>query len=414
MFHASVVTRSSCLVALLVAVAVPALRAQEMDRLAFVGATVIDPVRDEPIRNATVLVVDGKIQSVTRGPANIPSETRVIDLNGRYLVPGLIDAHVHIASVETARRALHSGVTTARSMGVSHFADVGLRELSARGVIEAPEIVAAGYHVRPEPTEALFIDAPELGDLLSAGVRDEAAIHRMARVLIGRGVNFIKAVATERAGLPETDPRKPLYEEAELRALVDEAETAGVPVAAHAHGDEGGRAAVLAGVRSIEHGTYLSPETLRLMVERGTYLVPTIAVVVDVSTPGGDYDNAVLQVRGRHMLPRVRETAATAHRLGVRLAAATDTRYGPGSVVRLSHELIELVGVGLSPLEAIRSATTVAAELLGVDDHAGRVAAGFDADLLVLERNPLDDIGAYQDVLMVVNDGRVVVDRVEW
>ncbi len=414
MFHASVVIRSSCLGALLVALAVPAVRAQAMDRLAFVGATVIDPVRDEPIRNATVLVVDGKIQSVTRGPANIPSETRVVDLNGQYLVPGLIDAHVHIASVETARRALHSGVTTARSMGVSHFADVGLRELSARGVIEAPEIVAAGYHVRPEPTEALFIDAPELADLFASGVRSETAMRRVARTLVAHGVNFIKTVATERAGLPETDPRKPLYEEAELRALVEEAETAGVPVAAHAHGDEGGRAAVLAGVRSIEHGTYLSPETLRLMVERGTYLVPTIAVVVDVSTPGGDYDNAVLQVRGRHMLSRVRETAATAHRLGVRLAAATDTGYGPGSVVRLSHELIELVGVGLSPLEAIRSATTVAAELLGVDDHTGRVAAGFDADLLVLERNPLDDIGAYQDVLMVVNDGRVVVDRLEW
>jgi imidazolonepropionase-like amidohydrolase len=299
-------------------------------------------------------------------------------------------------------------------MGVSHFVDVGLRELAAQGVIDAPEILAAGYHVRPRPAEGLFLDEPVLADLYEPGVRGAESLRRLARVMIARDVDFIKTNATERAGLAETDPRKPFYDEVELRALVEEARAAGVPVAAHAHGNEGGRAAVLAGVRSIEHGTYLNEETLRLMVERGTFLVPTIAVVSDLTIPGGDYDNAVLQIRGRHMLPRVRETAALAHRLGVKLVTATDTGYGPESVVRLSHELIEFVGLGLSPIEAIRAATTVAAELLGVADHTGRIDAGFDADLIVLERNPLEDIGAYQDPMMVINNGKIVLDRVQW
>jgi imidazolonepropionase-like amidohydrolase len=227
-------------------------------------------------------------------------------------------------------------------------------------------------------------------------------------------VDVIKVNATERAGLPETDPRKPFYSEAELRALVDQADRSGIGVAAHAHGETGGRAAVLAGVTSIEHGTYLSEETLVLMAERGTYLVPTIAVVADLTLPGGDYDNAVLNVRGRHMLPRVREMAGRAHEMGVRIAAATDTGYGPESVLRLSHELIELVGVGMTPLEAMRAATTNAAVLLGVDDHTGRIVEGFDADILILERNPLENIGAYEDVMFVMNNGRVVVDRTGW
>ena len=137
-------------------------------------------------------------------------------------------------------------------------------------------------------------------------------------------------------------------------------------------------------------------------------------VVADLTIPGGDYDNPVLQMRGQHMLPRVREMAGRAHALGVRIVAATDTGYGPESVLRLSHELMELVSVGLTPLEAIRSATTVAAELLGVDDHTGRITVGLDADLIVLERNPLEDIGAYQDVLMVMNNGRMAMNRLEW
>lgn len=391
------------------AVHAPAAPAQE-GPIALVGGTVLDPESGDLLRNAVIVVERGKISRVEAG-GRVPPGARTVDVSGRWVVPGLIDAHVHIANFAAARRALRSGVTTARSMGVAHFADVGLRALAAAGAIESPEIVAAGYHVRPRPADQMFLDAPGMADLMAPGVHGEDALRRMTRLMIERGVQVVKTNATERAGLPETDPRKPFYDEAELRVIVDEAARAGLPVAAHAHGDTGGHAAVAAGVRSIEHGTYLSDATLDLMVERGTYLVPTIAVVADLTLPGGDYDNAVLNIRGRHMLPRVREMAARAHRKGVRIVAATDTGYGPESVLRLSHELIELVGVGLSPLEAIRAATITAAELLGVADHTGRVAAGLDADLLVLERNPLDEIGAYQDPLLVMSDGRIVVDR---
>ena len=391
---------------------VPLEAAAQNEILAFTNANVIDGVAAEPITDATVVVADGKIQSVETGNVPLPSGARVIDLEGRYLMPGLIDVHVHLRNFESARRALRSGVTTARSMGVG-FTDVGLRELEAAGRIESPEILAAGYHIRPDPSDGFFIDVPAMGDLLKSGVRGDEAIRRMVRATADKGVNWIKTNATERAGLPDTDPRMQTFSEAELQALVAEAQRHGLPVAAHAHGDAGGQAAVRAGVRSIEHGTYLSEQTLQLMAERGTFLVPTIAVVADLTVPGGDYDNPILTIRGRHMLPRIRETAAAAHRLGVRIAAATDTGYGPESTLRLSEELQELVSVGLTPIEAIRAATSVAAELIGVDDHTGRISVGLDADLIVLERNPLDDIGQVRDVLVVVNDGQIVLSRLQ-
>lgn len=385
----------------------------QSETIAFTGASVIDPGTSGVLSNATVVVRDGVIVSVEEG-GEAPAAARAIDLGGRFLVPGLIDAHVHIGTLEAARRALQSGVTTARSMGAGFFADVGLRELFRHGELEGPEILAAGYHVRPRPAEGLFLDEPGLGDLLGRDVRGPEAMGRVARAMLDRDVDFVKVNATERAGLPETDPRKPFFTEDELSALVAEAAAGGVPVAAHAHGDRGGRAAVAAGVRSIEHGTYLRDETLRLMRERGTYLVPTIAVVSDLTVPGGDYDDPVLQVRGRHMLPRVRETAAAAHALGVPIVAATDTGYGSESVLRMSHELMEFTGIGMTEIEAIRAATTVAAELLGIADRTGRVAPGFEADLLVLDRNPLDDIGQYQDVLFVMSDGTIALDRLDF
>jgi imidazolonepropionase-like amidohydrolase len=259
--------------------------------------------------------------------------------------------------------------------------------------------------------EGFFVDEPSLSYLMKTGVHGEEAVRTMVGAMVDHDVDWIKTNATERAGLPNTDPRVQTFSETELRALVAEADRLGVPVAAHAHGDEGGRAAVAAGVKSIEHGTYLSESTLELMAERGTYLVPTIAVVADLTMPGGDYDDPVLEVRGRHMLPRVRGMAAAAHRMGIPIVAATDTGYGSESTLRLSEELIELVGIGLTPLAAIQSATSVAAELIGVDDHTGRIAGGYDADLLIVEKNPLDDIGQIRDPLIVINDGRIVLSR---
>jgi imidazolonepropionase-like amidohydrolase len=382
--------------------------------LVLLNANLVD-VTDGSIRSGvSVRISDGRVVGVDAGGATAPAGARVVDLAGRYLAPGLIDAHVHVGSEEQARRALMSGVTTMRSAGAAHYADVGMRELQRAGYAQTPEYLAAGYHVRPDPAEALFQDHPDLGRYREGGIRGPDAVRAMARAMMARGLDFLKVNATERAGVPTTDPRKQLYSAEELRALVEEAAAGGIGVMAHAHGDAGGRAAVAAGVRSIEHGTYLSPETLEMMARRGTFLVPTIAIVRDLTVPGGDYDNAFLNVRGRHMLPRVQEMARTAHRLGVRIVAATDTGYGPESTTTLAHELLELVDIGMSPLEALQAATTTAAELLGVSDHTGRIAPGLEADLVVLERNPLQDIGAVQDVLMVVSDGAVVVQRGDW
>lgn len=392
-------------------VAVEAAPADAQD-LVFTNASVVDVTTGSVLQDQTVVVEDGRITAI--GAGTIPAGAEPIDLGGRYLVPGLMDAHVHVGTESQAVRALRSGVTTARSMGASHYADVGLRELIRAGHAQGPEMLAAGYHVRPNPAEGFFLDHPDMGDYRSGGVRGSEATAAMVDRLVSRDVDFVKTNATERAGLPDTDPRKQLYAEDELRSMVETAGRHSIGVAAHAHGDEGGRAAVQAGVRSIEHGSYLSPETLQLMADRGTYLVPTIAIVTDLAEPGGDYDIPFLIVRGQHMLPRIRETAAEAYRRGVRIVAATDTGYGPGSIVRLSHELMEFVDLGMSPLEALQAATTVPAELFGIQDRTGRIAEGLEADLVVVERNPLEDISVLQDVLLVVSDGRVVHQVGDW
>ena len=183
-------------------------------------------------------------------------------------------------------------------------------------------------------------------------------MRRVVQANLSHGVDWIKVLATERAGTPDTDPRKQVYTEEELRAIVaGGGRRKNVPVQAHAHGAEGALAAVKAGVRSIEHGTYLTDEALQLMAKQGTFFDPTMEALKDVADVGGDYDNRDLQLRGQHMLPRLKDAIARAHKIGVRIVAGSDTGYGPASVGRVSNEIANLVDAGLTPLAALQAAT---------------------------------------------------------
>jgi imidazolonepropionase-like amidohydrolase len=388
-------------------------RAQASPYFIITHANVIDGVSSSPILDATIVIRAEKVEKIVTERFEIPRGASVLDLKGRWLLPGFVDAHAHLADMAAARRALASGATTVRCLGVNHFVDIGFRELNRAGVRDIPDIVAAGYHVRPQPAEQFFLDLPKLSYLMN-GVSGAERVRTVVRAMIERGADVIKIMATERAGLPDTDPRKRVFNDEELAAAVDEARKSGVFVTAHAHGDEGGAAAVKAGVRSIEHGTYLSDQTLAMMKARGTYLVPTIATVIDLIDPGGDYDNPILSVRGRAMLPRLRETSKHALKMGVSLVAGTDTGYGPASIRRIPHEILEFVNIGMTPMQAIQAATSVSAACIGVEKRTGSIKPGMEADFIAIERDPLADITAIQDVVVVINNGLMTVNRLGW
>lgn len=247
--------------------------------IALANANVLDVKTGKTASSVTVVLQNGRIHAIGQ-PA--PPGIRTLDLRGAYVLPGLVDAHTHLATLAAAERALRSGVTTVRSSGVSNFWDVGLRELVRRGHLRGPDMLASGYHVRRRVAEEVFFNDPTLGDLMGGLLRPDD-LRRIVRFNLAHGVDWIKVLATERAGTAETDPRHQMFTEDELKVVVAEAAAKNVLVQAHAHGDAGALAAVRAGVRSIEHGTYLSDATLTLMKERGTFLVPTYSTVVDLA-----------------------------------------------------------------------------------------------------------------------------------
>ena len=165
------------------------------------------------------------------------------------------------------------------------------------------------------------------------------------------------------------------------------------------------------GVRSIEHGTYLSEKTLKLMKKMGTFLVPTFSTVVDLTQPGGDYDNPVLMIRGQHMLPSLENTVKMAYNMGIKIVTGADTGYGPNSTTRVGMEITNFVSLGMEPMDAIRSATIIGAELLGISDRTGTIKAGKEADLVLVTQNPLIDIRTIQDVVFVMSNGQIGVNR---
>lgn len=380
------------------------------EKLVFEHANLIDGVSSQARRDVTVIVQSGRIVSVSSGPAQHSAGVRVIDLDGRWIMPGLIDMHAHLGDLASARTAMRSGVTTVRSLGSNHFVDVGIRELHRGGESDLPHVVAAGYHIRHRMAEEFFVDTPQLLPMMR-GLSGDADVRNAVRELVARDVDVIKVMMTERAGMLDADPLKRELSDVELAAAVAEAKSAGLAVAAHAHTDEAARAAVLAGVRTIEHGTLLSEETLALMRERGTCLVPTISFWQDMLDAGGDYDHPTLMARAKEMLPRVQNATALAWKMGVAVTAGSDMRYAASNTRQVADEVAELVSAGLPPMDAIKAASSTAALCLELGASTGAVRPGLEADLVVLERDPLLDIDALREVAIVVNDGIVVTDR---
>lgn len=371
------------------------------------NASIVD-AQAERIFQGEVLVQNGKIAAIGANVSH-PADTETIDLQGAYILPGMIDAHTHLDNLAAARRALMSGVTTVRSASVSAYQDVALAEMVYTGHLDGPDMIPCGVYVTPNLGETILADK-RLANL-TGDVDEEAELRQLVRINIDRGAKVIKTRGTERAGRPETDPRKQTYTEEQLSWVIDEASKAGIPVMIHAHGDEGSYAAVNAGARSIEHGTFLSEKTLQLMKEKGTYLVPTYITLLDLVEPGGDYDDPVVHMRGKYMIPKSEWVIRRAIRLGIPLVTGADNRYSAETTSRVSMEVEEFIRLGLPVWESLRTTSSNAAALLGISALTGKLMPGYEADIIAVPDNPLENPKALQDVILVLSNGNVSLNR---
>jgi len=380
------------------------------------AARVLDVKTGRISHDARVLVVDGKIASVN--PESIPQQARIVDLGDRTLMPGLIDSHVHLTSsgadftkqiltenaaeaalrgVESARLTLMAGFTTVRDLAQlipsTTLIAVALADASEKGWIAAPRIITAGHALSitgGQIDPSMWVGSAE--GILEMGPENGIAnnvdeLIKATRYQIKHGAGFIKIATTgimSRHGVVGVQQ----YSEQEIRAVVEEATRHNIRVAAHAVGAQGINAAVRAGVASIEHGWMLDDESLRLMKKNGTYLVPTTALA-----------NAISIESPLEMPDLARVVSA-----GVIIAMGSDasvTRHGDNA-----NEIIAMVELGLTPLQAIQAATINAVGLLGTPDR-GRIEPGLLADLIAVDGNPLDDIRTLSNVAFVMKGGKI-------
>jgi len=374
-------------------------------------AQLFDGLPGSTIRKVNLRITDGRIAEITAAV----DRAGALDLRGAYVLPGFIDAHTHIEDPASARRALLSGVTTTRVLGDAFLKGLATRDLVREGHVPGPQMLVSAGHVRPQLGEAFILSFPQFGRYLNAPLQGPEQVAEVVRAVLARGADVVKVGASERAGLARTDPRRQELSYEELRAAVAEAAQSGRFVAAHAHDRYGANAAVRAGVRSIEHGTYVDEETLALMRKQGTFFVPTLAIMSPLGDPRGDNaDDVALQLRTLHMMRPLRDAVRKARSLGITVAVGTDSSYGDGDDygrVRPAHEIAELIGCGYTPLEAITAATYNSARVLGIEARTGSVAVGLEADLLVVDRDPRVDPTTLFEPLMVLSDGRIALDR---
>ncbi len=402
--------------------------------LRLVGATLVDGTGAPPRADAEVELRDGVVTYA--GPRRPPAaEIPVADLTGTWLLPGFVDTHVHLSMVPTApeeqrgrfpeedvlevaevlRSTLDAGVTTARDLdGLTP----GYRNAVARGTVTGPRLHLAiamlsptGGHADPvRPNGSLPAWAVRSGMPEPGVVDTDDDIVRTVRALLRTGADAIKVSTSGGVGSPTDDPDDVGITEEQVRLVVRLVrERGGRPVTAHALTDAAARAAVLGGASSIEHGYALSDETIALMVERGTVLVPTLSTLLRELDPATASEERLRHRAALHEcgLDSVRRAVAA----GVPVALGTDAGVHPHG--RNLAELARLVQVGLSPLAAVTAGTLQGARLLGLEARLGSVEPGKEGDLVVTRVDPLTDVGALADaasVRAVLQSGRVVKD----
>jgi imidazolonepropionase-like amidohydrolase len=394
------------------------------------AGVLIDGTGAAPIKNAVILVQGKRIVKVGSNVA-IPAGTEVLDLSANTVMPGFIDCHTHLTSQNgsertvdrmsstgadfslvgaiNARRMLLAGFTTVRDLGSTGFADLAVKRAIERGDYPGPRmyvslfiISATGGHGDPTDGDNAFIEVTSPNGVAN-GVD---ALRTKVRWLVKYGADQIKFSSTG-GGLSKGDkPTAQQYSEEEMRALIDEAHRLGVKVATHAHGTEGIKTAVKAGVDSVEHGIYLDEEACRLMLEHGTYYVPTLWIVDAYfdrykiwRIP--DFANEKIS----HFIPYAKKSADLAFKMHVKVALGTDA--GVGEHAFAGKEFAAYVNHGMKPMDAIVAGTSNAAKLIGHYEDFGSVEPGKFADIVAVDGDPLEHIQTLETVNFVMKEGRV-------
>lgn len=399
-------------------------------------------VRGGSLLAKQVVIINGnRIASIAAdSPSAIPAGATVIDLSALTCLPGLMDMHTHLidgqpgnaeyiparplrltgaqmafAGAVNARATLEAGFTSVRDLGTYRaFVDVALRDAIDRGVIPGPRMQPCGAYVTISGgAGALTGYAPdlELPLELRFGVANGAdQVRERVRAITRNGVGVIKVLATGAILTLGSRPGAPEFTEAELRAAVEEASREGLKVAAHAHSPEGAQNAIRAGVSSIEHGTLLDDDTLRMMKERGVFLMMDVLAAWDFwpgGSPGNKPPGYPQEYLDKEKISYANQSKVLrrAHELGVRIVFGTDAGVIPhGKNARLFPVYVKN---GMKPIDAIRTATLNSAELLGWADRVGAIEAGKLADVIAVRENPLEDISALERVVFVMKDGKV-------